>query len=380
MRPMPPASTPPAISSSLGRRGELVVTLEGDLTLDTIRSVWDDAIETVRESHAQTLTLDLVRVGRCDGAGLGLIYEMNRVIRAAGGTLSIRGAPDDLRSLLGAMLAGAPRRARHDPGRGNIVANIGAWAEDILREAGVLIAFVGELAAALAWALANPAKVRWRDTVVVAEKAGVNALPVLCLLGWLMGLIIAFQSAIPMQTYGTEGLIPQIIGIAMIRELGPLLTAILLAGRSGSAFAAELGTMRINEEISALSTFGIDPVRFLVIPRVLAALVMTPLLSLFATFMGIVGGYIVMASLGFSVRYYTDAIINSADAVDLLQGLFKTLVFALLVAAIGCLKGLRTGSGPGAVGDSTTRAVVAGIVLIIAADGILGVVFYYLGI
>jgi phospholipid/cholesterol/gamma-HCH transport system permease protein len=175
-------------------------------------------------------------------------------------------------------------------------------------------------------------------------------------------------------------MIPTLLSFAMVRELGPLITAIILAGRSGSAFAAELGTMKVTEEINALTTFGLDPSRFLVVPRILAAIIVTPLLSVFGTLFGLVGGYLIMLGLGYGLPFYVNQVRASVNWVDFLQGVFKAGVFAFLIAAIGCLKGLQTRSGPGAVGDSTTRAVVAGIVMIVVADGLLGVVFYYLGI
>jgi len=193
-------------------------------------------------------------------------------------------------------------------------------------------------------------------------------------------VILAFQTANPLQKFGAQPLIPTIVAIAVVREMGPLITAVILAGRSGSAFAAEIGTMQVTEELNALKTLGLEPVRFLVIPRVLAAMFVMPLLTVFNIMMSIVGGYFVMAALGYSLNFYVDSVKSAVTYKDLLGGLFKGLVFALIIAGIGCLRGITTKSGPGAVGDSTTRAVVAGIVLTIVADAILGVLFYYLGI
>jgi len=152
----------------------------------------------------------------------------------------------------------------------------------------------------------------------------------------------------------------------------------LLAGRSGSAFAAEIGTMKITEELSALESMGINPVRFLAVPRVMAAMFVTPLLCAVCNAMGILGGYAVMAGFGYTALRYAHAVKDASALSDLIGGVGKTVVFALLVAGVGCLRGMRTESGPGAVGDSTTGAVVAGIVLVLIADGIFGVLFYYL--
>jgi phospholipid/cholesterol/gamma-HCH transport system permease protein len=165
----------------------------------------------------------------------------------------------------------------------------------------------------------------------------------------------------------------------MLRELGPLITAVLLAGRSGSAFAAEIGTMKVTEEVSALQTLGLNPVRFLAVPRVLAAMLVTPLLTLYCNLLGVLGGYTVMAGYQFTFRQYLSAVRNATNYQDLAGGVFKTVVFAFIIGGIGCMRGLRTGAGPGAVGDSTTRAVVAGIVVVIVADGLFGVAYFYLG-
>jgi phospholipid/cholesterol/gamma-HCH transport system permease protein len=158
------------------------------------------------------------------------------------------------------------------------------------------------------------------------------------------------------------------------------MTAIILAGRSGSAFAAEIGTMKVNEEINALTTMGLDPVRFLVVTRVIAAVLMTPLLTLFSNLMGLAGGMMVFLSFDFPLVTYYQEVLGAVQLRDLLGGLAKSLVFGILVAGIGCLRGLQTRTGASAVGLSTTRAVVSGIVLIVLADGVFSVVFYYLGI
>jgi phospholipid/cholesterol/gamma-HCH transport system permease protein len=216
--------------------------------------------------------------------------------------------------------------------------------------------------------------------LLAAENAGVNALPIVALISFLIGLIMAFQSAIPMSQFGAEIYVADLVALSMLRELGPLMTAIILAGRSGSAFAAELGTMKVNEEIDALTTMGLDPVRFLVVTRVIAAVVMMPLLTLFSNLMGLAGGAIVFLSFDFPLVTYVQEVLSAVKMGDLLSGLAKAFVFGILVAGIGCLRGLQTRTGASAVGLSTTRAVVSGIVLIVLADGVFSVVFYYLGI
>ena len=223
-------------------------------------------------------------------------------------------------------------------------------------------------------------KLRWADWLLAVETTGVNALPIIALIGFLIGLILAFQSAIPLKRFGAEVLVSDLVAISLIKELGPLMTAIILAGRSGSAFAAELGTMKVNDEISALTTMGLSPLQFLVLPRLLAAVTVTPLLTLFTNFFGLVGGAVVVSALDIPLVTYYRQVTHAIHLSDLLGGLFKSLAFGVLVAGIGCLRGLQTQSGAVAVGRSTTQSVVSGLIMIIAADGAFSVLYYYLGI
>ncbi|MCP4994541.1 MAG: ABC transporter permease, partial [Gammaproteobacteria bacterium] len=167
-------------------------------------------------------------------------------------------------------------------------------------------------------------RIRWKEAFLIAETGGVNALPIIALISFLIGLIMAFQAAIPMRQFGAEIFVADLIALSTLRELGPLMTAIVMAGRTSSAFAAELGTMKVNEEIDAMSTMGLDPVRFLVVTRVIAILIMMPLLTIFANLLGIMGGSVVLLSLGYPLVTYVDRIIISASYVDLLGGLFKS--------------------------------------------------------
>ncbi|MHC4238724.1 MAG: MlaE family ABC transporter permease [Planctomycetota bacterium] len=225
----------------------------------------------------------------------------------------------------------------------------------------------------------HPGTLRWRDTFLLAEKSGADAVGITSLLGFLIGVILAFQSAIGMQKFGAEIYVADLVVIVLFRELGPLITAVIMAARSGSAFAAELGTMKVNEEIDALKTMGLDPVRFLVVPRVIAAVFVMPLLTMFNLLLGLIGCGLVMASFGFPPITYLNQIQGATDLGDLFGGLIKTFVFGILIGGIGCLRGLQTGTGASAVGDSATRAVVSGIIAIVIVDGVFAVVYYFIG-
>jgi len=221
--------------------------------------------------------------------------------------------------------------------------------------------------------------VRWKEVLGVAEQTGVNGLPVVTLIAFLMGVVLAYQAAVPMRQYGAEVLVANLIGLSMLRELAPLMTSIVLAGRTGAAFAAEIGTMRVNEEIDALTTMALDPLRFLVVPRLLATMFVTPLLTIFAGIVGLIGGGLVMLSFDIPLVTYFKQIMGVVSIGDFTGGLFKSTVFAFLVAAIGCLRGLETVGGPQAVGQAATRAVVSAIVMIVVFDGLFAVLFNLFG-
>ena len=360
--------------------GALVLSLTGALDASSTGQAWRNALHLIDVHQPRQLIVDASQLTYCDGAGAALLLELQRHQQSRRLTYEIQSLDPAYQALL--ELYGRWEAQRPEPlaPAESPIEQIGRATAAIWNDVVVLIAFVGQLSLALARAVRQPGLVRWRDAFVTAELAGVNAVPIISLLGFLLGLIMAFQSAIPMRQFGADIYVANLIGLSMLRELGPLLTAIILAGRSGSAFAAELGTMKVSEEIDALTTMGLEPVGFLVVPRVIAAVAMTPLLSVFAGLLGLIGGAVVMRSLGFPLVTYIIQVKSAVTVGDLLGGLGKSFVFGIVVAAIGCLRGLQTKSGAGAVGESTTRAVVSGLVLITIVDGIFAVIFYYLGI
>jgi len=360
--------------------GGLVFFIDGPLDTHTTGQAWRTALDALSRSNPTRVVVDAARLTYCDGAGAALLLELQRRQLESRGSYEIRSLNAAAQSLLDLYSrSDPPSPPAASPGWSS-VEQIGRAAVTLWHDVAALIAFVGQLCAALGRAAWHPGLVRWKDVFLTAELAGVNALPIVALLGFLLGLIMAFQSAIPMREFGADIYVANLIGLSMLRELGPLLTAIILAGRSGSAFAAELGTMKVSEELDALVTMGLEPVDFLVVPRVLAAVVMTPLLAIWAGFLGLIGGAVVMRSLGFPLVTYVIQVESAVTVSDMIGGLSKALVFGIVVAAIGCLRGLQTRSGASAVGESTTRAVVSGLVLITIVDGVFAVVFYCLGI
>jgi phospholipid/cholesterol/gamma-HCH transport system permease protein len=360
--------------------GGATIALAGRLDAYSVGPLWSAARATLASHPRTKLTVDCRAVDYCDGAGVALLLDMLRQPRASGADVHIEGLAERFRNLLDqfdpkSFAEGAPQRPR----RGFIervgIAGMEFWAD--LRGQ---IAFVGEASSALAYALRHPRMLRWRDIFYVAEEAGVNALPIVALIGFLMGVILAFQSAIAMKQFGAEIFVANLLSLSILRELGPLMTAILLAGRSGAAFAAEIGTMKVNQEIDALTTMGLDPVKFLVVTRVLAATAMTVPLVVFSDLIGLIGGALVMLTFEIPIATYYQQAVSFATLTDFIGGLAKSLVFGVLIAGIGCLRGLQTETGASAVGISATNAVVSGIILIVFVDGVFAVVYYYLGI
>jgi phospholipid/cholesterol/gamma-HCH transport system permease protein len=353
----------------------------GELNAASLHDLWPQVIATVREGAAKQISIDTAAVSYCDGAGLGLLAELRREAKAHGTELHFVGGASDLLSLIEMSALPDPSAPQlGPPPHVGLIEQIGRATFDIFVELRALIGFFGAVTASLVWAILHPRKIRWAEVRLVSEKVGANAMGVVCLLGFLIGVILAFQSAVPMQRFGAIQVIPAVVSVSVVRELGPLITAILLAGRSGSAFAAEIGTMKITEELSALECMGLDPLHFLVLPRVIAAILMTPLLTVCCVVMGVLGGYTIMTNYDYSFASYINAVKDAVSTTDFLGGVAKTIAFAFIVAGVGCLRGTRTQSGPGAVGDSTTKAVVASIVLVIVADGFFGVLFFYLRI
>ena len=263
---------------------------------------------------------------------------------------------------------------------GRLVRSVGELVVRLARDCYTQVDFTGEVFVKLVETVRHPGSLRWKDMLLMAEKAGANGVGITAMLGFLIGVIIAFQSAASLQQYGAEVFVPDLVVLGLTRELGPLITAIILASRSGSAFAAEIGTMKVNEEIDALTTMAMDPVQYLVLPRLIAAILVLPLLTMFNELFGLIGCGVVMASWHMPAETYIERIRAAAPLADFFNGMAKTFVFGALIAGLGCLRGLQTETGPSAVGDSTTRAVVSSIIAIIVADGVFAVVYYYLGI
>lgn len=361
--------------------GRLRLVLQGTLDAGSVERLWPQVMRKVAGSRPSAVEVDAQGVKSLDAAGMALLFELKAVQERRQQDFGVRGLRNDLAELMERFDPGPPLVPSRGPGLLiRSVNRMGQAAYEFLVGFHTQVSFTGEIFVRLLSVLVRPDRLRWADTFLIAEKAGANAVGIVGLMGFLIGLILAFQSAVAMQKFGAGIYVADLVVISLFRELGPLITAFILASRSGSAFAAELGTMKVNEEVDALITMGVDPVQFLALPRLVAAVCVTPLLTMFNMLFGLIGCGMVMRSFGFPVTAYINEIQEAASLGDLFGGLVKTFVFGALIAGIGCLRGLQTGNSPSAVGDSATRAVVSGIVAIVVADGVFAVAYYYLGI
>lgn len=360
------------------------LTLPENCSTESVAALWREVMPGVScLGKKDELALDADGVLRCDGAGEALIVELYRRSTQQGFVITCRDARHMVSRTLGLFHV---EQFAEDPSTVNPIRK--THASEQLGQAVVRIyadlceqmAFLGELTASAFSLLIRPGRLRLRDTMLHFERAGIDALPITVLIGFLLGLILAFQSAAALRQFGVEVYVADLIAIGLFRELGPLITAIILAGRSGSAFAAEIGTMKVNEEIDALTTLGLPPIVFLALPRVIAATLVMPILSIFAVIAGLIGGVVVLGSVNVPAATYWQHVVASSSLNNIVLGLLKSAVFGLLVGLVGCSHGLQTGRTADAVGRSATAAVVGSLILITLFDGIFAVLFFLLGV
>ncbi len=362
--------TEPASLSVERGEGRTVLSLAGRLEAASVGAIWRQTMREAEHARGSALVIDLAGVTFCDVAGATFLAEIEAT---SGKAAQWIGVPDRVTPLLARV------RVAEQPSASQVLKRRPwevLWAG--YRRLIETIAFIGEAVVAVIRLPARRRMLRSPDLMRYIDQAGVRSLPLVILLGYLIGLILAFQSAIPMRRFGADIFVANLVAISLLRELGPLLAAVILAGRTGSAFAAEIGTMKVNEEIDALRTMGLDPMTMLVLPRVIAAMVVMPVMTLVMELAGLLGMTTVLRGFGFPLVTIARQVQNWVTTSDLYGGLFKAVCFGLAVAAIGCRAGLGTGVGPRAVGLSATAAVVGGIVATIALDGVFALIFYRL--
>lgn len=361
---------------SLGNRAEVAV--RGRVDIAGAQRLLRD-LERQIPASAESVALDLAGVDYFDSGGGAVLIGLRQALENRGARLELRATTAAIDGLLrlideSQLHAAPPQRSAPE----SAVERLGRATLKFLHDGRELVVFTGEVMLGLRTAFANPMQLRWRETWHYMQRAGVDGLPIVSLISFLMGVITAFQAAIQLTQFGADIYIANLVGLSIVRELGPLMTAIIAAGRSGAAFAAEIGTMKVSEEVDAMETMGLDRTRFLVTPKVLALLLMLPCLTLYADLVGILGGLTVATGwLALPPQVYIQQLRRVLVPWDIISGLIKTLAFALLIAGVGCLRGLQAKTGAESVGRITTSAIVAGIFLIIVADAIFTVLFHY---
>lgn len=361
----------------------LSVILSGDWLLDRDLPGPDPVVNRLRETpKPNVVVFDADALGDWDTGLITALVAIQQSADANGITIDDAGLPDGARQLVALAFAvkereGARRKVVHK----SLPERVGDFVLEVIDDAEELLAFVGELFLSFIRLLRGKATYRRSDVFQYIQEAGAEALPIVSLISFLIGMIFAFVGVKQLNLFGAGIYTADLVAVAMVREMSAIMTGIIMAGRTGAAYAAQIGTMKVNEEVDALTTLGIDPTDFLVTPRVIALIVMMPLLTMYASLMGILGGTTVgMVMLDVGLVQYTQQTINAVNLDSLFGGLFKSVVYGSLVAIAGCNQGMACGSSAMAVGQATTKAVVMGIVLIVVSASILTVIYINLGI
>ncbi len=356
--------------------------ISGPVTIDNSLETRNTILSQLpRDPLVNTIEIDLSGVTVMDSAGIAALLDVQRRATIKGFHFELIKLPpkvSDFLDLIDTETLVAPEEKPHEAPKKNILEQIGEITFEALHECYSVMTFLGEIVLGFGNIIRNPKKVRWSDFFVFVVRAGTDALPIVSLLSLLMGLIMAFQAAVQLRQFGASIFVADLVGISILRELGPLLTAIIIAGRSGASFAAEIGTMKVSEEIDALSSMGLESVSFLAVPRILAVTLVGPVLTLVSDFVGVFGGLIVgILTLDLSATAYLEETYQAITMFDMTSGLIKSVAFALLVAGVGCLRGFEVERGAESVGKKTTSAVVSGIFLIVLADAVFTILFHY---
>jgi phospholipid/cholesterol/gamma-HCH transport system permease protein len=362
----------------------MLLTLPEICNAETVTLLWKQRMPEVWALKAgDTLTLDADGVKHYDGSAEAVIIEVHRCAAAQGFVVEIRDAASVIARTLkifNPAVFADHQTGELPPRNAHTAEQLGEAAVRIWRDIIDVLAFLGEVLSAGFSLLWRPGRLRLHDTMLCFERAGMDALPIIGLIGFLIGLILAFLSGASMKQFGVEVYVADLISIGLFREMGALITAIILAGRTGSAFAAELGTMKVNEEIDALTTLSLPPVTFLALPRVIASTLVLPFLSIFAVVMGLFGGFVVLWLMDIPAVTYWQHVFKAITVTNVLIGLVKALTFGLLVGLSGCSHGLYARRSADAVGQAATASVVGSLVLITVFDGIFSVLCYVLNI
>ncbi len=310
-----------------------------------------------------------------DTVGVWLLENLLQRLRAEGHPVQLEGWTSQFSKLI-ELISERTKTPLPEMPAEKMLARMGQATIATGEQALALLAFLGESAVALAGNLAHPARIRWRPVLHNIGSAGFDALPIVGLLSFLLGIVIAYQSSGQLRQFGANIFVADLVGLSMLREFAPLMTAIIVAGRSGSAYAAQIGSMSVSDEIDAMRTIGIMPIDLLVLPKIVGLMIALPLLTVFADVLGVFGGMIMARTqLGIGFEDFLERFNKAVSVTSYLTGIGKAPVFAVIIAVVGCFQGLRTRGGADSVGRQTTRAVVQSIFLVVVADAVFSVAF-----
>lgn len=356
--------------------GVAVMSISGDWLLSKPRTP-ATRIEKSLTAGIAKLTFDTKSLGAYDSALVCMLFKIYQTCQQMGIVFDDNSLPEGPRELLRlAVAVPEANAAKKNSGKSNILGKVGIRALDVLGAFEDQSRFIGEISIASIKAAFGRARYRLVDLLTIIQKTGPEALPIVALISFLVGLILAFVGAIQLAKYGSEIFVADLVGIAMVREMGAIMVGIVMSGRTGASFAAELGSMKVNEEISAFRTFGISPIEFLVFPRIIALVMMFPLLTIFANVIGMLGGMVIGVGM-FDISYeqYANRTLAALDLIQISTGVGKSFIFGIIVACIGCKMGLQCEKSSAGVGQATTSSVVRSITWIIVADAIFAVIF-----
>ena len=362
--------------------GKLLVSLQGDWLLETGRPEPQSVCDKITADKCHIISFDTNQLENWDSCILTYLLAIKDYTQTLGITFDPNGLPDGIRELVDLARAVPPHKQdKEKEDRGSLLVRIGDDTLALFKSAHQLFAFVGEASFPLARFILRKSKFRASDLGLFLQETGAYAVPIVSLISFLVGVILAFVGIMQLELFGAQVYVADLVGIAMVRVMGAVMTGIIMAGRTGAAFAAQIGTMQVNEEIDALQTLAISPVDLLVLPRLIALILMMPLLTLFADLMGVVGGAVIASGFyDVNAIVYFNRVIEAVGLNDLFVGLFMGFVFGILIALCGCLRGLQCGRDASAVGDATTSAVVTSIVAIIIATALIIIMCAALGI
>ena len=359
---------------------ETIICLKEKIGAENAAAIFKNLRALLKSISPSILTVDLREISYMDDFGAQILLELKGMMAAKASKFRIINIPAHAREIISQVILNPeePCVLYQRRKKLNIFARLGEATLHTADNIRFMVSFLGSVIIAFLYICIHPKSLRIDDTLSNMEKTGVDAVPIVALISFLLGLIIAFMSALQLRQFGANIYVASLVAFSMVSELGPIMTAIVVAGRSGSAFAAEIGTMKISEEVDALFVMGFNPALFLAVPKIFAALIVVPLLTLFSDLFGIFGGFIIgVAMLDLSLGAYMKQTLEALTMFEVMWGLMKSAVFAVIIAWIGCLRGFQARGGPAGVGNAATSAVVTSIFLIIFFDSIFAILRSY---